>query len=205
MKIVFASWNSKKAEEIQHMAPKGIEIVCLKDIPEAAGIPQVEESGSTFLENALIKADYWAAKLKMPVLAEDSGICISALNGYPGIYTKRCIEQLCPGSNVNTDNPDELYPLLLKLMAESGNVSTEAYWFSSIALVYGNIELKAEEKVKGNMCERAGERVFGFDQYFKPKGYNRTLAEMTLDEKEHVSPRFDAFCKIMAQFFKLHC
>lgn len=203
MKIVFASWNPKKAEEIQRMAPKGIEILCLKDIPEAMGIPQVEESGSTFLENALLKAHYWADKLKMPIIAEDSGICINALNGYPGVFTKRCIEQLCPNSEVNEDNPNLLYPLLLKLIADRGEHNTEAYWISSIAFIYGDIELKEEGRVKGNMCECAGERVFGFDQYFKPKGYTKTLSEMTLSEKDSVSPRFDAFSKIMAHFFKI--
>ena len=74
--IVFASWNPKKAAEIQRMAPEDIKIVCLKDIPEAANVPQAEETGTTFLENATIKAKYWAEKLNMGVLAEDSGIVI---------------------------------------------------------------------------------------------------------------------------------
>lgn len=69
-KIVFASWNPKKAAEIQRMTPEGIKFVCLKDIPEAADVPQAEENGTTFKENATIKAKYWAEKLNMPVLAE---------------------------------------------------------------------------------------------------------------------------------------
>ena len=72
--IVFASCNQKKAEEMQRMAPDNIKIVCLKDIPEATNLPQAEETGKTFLENATIKAKYWAEKLKKPVIAEDSGI-----------------------------------------------------------------------------------------------------------------------------------
>lgn len=91
--IVFASCNPKKTEEMQRMAPDNIKIVCLKDIPEAANLPQAEENGTTFLENATIKAKYWAEKLKMPVIAEDSGIEIDALDGYPGVYTKRCLEK----------------------------------------------------------------------------------------------------------------
>ena len=78
--IVFASLNPKKAAEIQRMAPEDIEVVCLKDIPEAANVDQADENGATFMENATIKAKYWAEKLNMPVLAEDSGIVIDALN-----------------------------------------------------------------------------------------------------------------------------
>ena len=63
VQIIFASWNSKKAAEIQRMAPKGVEVICLKDIPEAQGMPQAEETGVTFMENAQIKARYWAKKL----------------------------------------------------------------------------------------------------------------------------------------------
>ena len=104
--IVFASFNSKKAEEIQRMAKDQVKVICLKDIKEAQNIDQAEETGNTFKENAIIKAKYWAEKLNKPVIAEDSGISIDALDGYPGVFTKRCIEKLCPGANVNVDNPD---------------------------------------------------------------------------------------------------
>lgn len=196
--IVFASMNAKKAAEIQRMAPECIKVLCLKDIPEAAGIPQAEENGKTFLENATIKAKYWAEKLDMPVLAEDSGIEISALNGFPGVYTKRCIEQLRPGANINADNPAELYPLLLELIAESGKNTTEARWVSSMAYIDGSNELFACEALKGNMCPCAGDKVFGFDQYFKPVGSNQTLSEMKPEEKDSIGPRLKAFESIFA-------
>lgn len=73
--------ETKKTAEIQRMAREGIQLVCLKDIPEAADVPQAEENGITFKENATIKAKYWADKLNMPVLAEDSGIEIDTLSG----------------------------------------------------------------------------------------------------------------------------
>lgn len=198
-KIVFASWNQKKAAEIQRMAPDCIKVVCLKDIPAAANVPQAEETGKTFIENATIKARYWAKKLNMPVLAEDSGIEISALNGYPGVYTKRCIEDLCPGTNVNADKPDELYPLLLELMAKSGNDSTEAKWFSAMAFIDGEKEIFATEYLLGDMCPCAGEREFGFDQYFKPAGLNKTLSELEPEEKDRIGPRMKAFESIFVQ------
>ncbi len=198
-KIVFASWNQKKAVEIQRMAPEDITIVCLKDIPEAVNVPQAEENGTTFIENATIKARYWAKKLNMPVLAEDSGIEITALNGYPGVYTKRCIEKLRPGASVNADKPEELYPLLLELMAESGNKSTEAKWFSAIAYVDSEREIFATEYLLGNMCSCAGEREFGFDQYFKPEGLSKTLSELEPEEKDSIGPRKKAFESILAK------
>ena len=197
--IVFASFNSKKAEEIQRMAKDQVKVICLKDINEAQNIEQAEETGNTFKENAIIKAKYWAEKLNKPVIAEDSGISIDALDGYPGVFTKRCIEKLCPGANVNVDNPDELYPSLLKLMKESGNESTNAYWSSAIAFVCGEKEVVVEESISGDMCTKAGNREFGFDQYFKPTGLNKTLSELEPQEKDKIGPRRKAFEEILKQ------
>ena len=198
-KIVFASWNPKKAAEIQRMTPEGIKFVCLKDMPEAADVPQAEENGTTFKENATIKAKYWAEKLNMPVLAEDSGIEIDALNGYPGVYTKRCIEKLRPGVKANTDKPDELYPVLLEFMSESGNPSTQAKWVSAMAYIDSEKEVFATEYLLGDMCPCTGERVFGFDQYFRPTGLNKTLSELSPEEKDSYGPRKRAFESILNQ------
>lgn len=197
--IVFASGNHKKAIEMQRMAPDGIKILCLKDIPQAADVPQADENGTTFLENATIKAKYWAEKLNMPVLAEDSGIVIDSLNGYPGVYTKRCVEQLRPGANVDVDKPAELYPLLLKLMEESGNTDTTAHWISAMAYIDSDKIIFAEESLDGNMCSCAGEKEFGFDQYFKAKGFEKTLAELSPEEKDKIGPRKKAFESILNQ------
>ena len=91
--IVFASFNLKKAEEIQRIAKDKVKVICLKDIKEAQDIEQAEETGETFAENAKIKAKFWTEKLNMPVIAEDSGISIDALDGYPGVFTKRWISR----------------------------------------------------------------------------------------------------------------
>ena len=197
--IVFASFNEKKAEEIQRIAKDQVKVICLKDIKEAQNIEQAEETGNTFKENAIIKAKYWAEKLNKPVIAEDSGISIDALDGYPGVFTKRCIEKLCPGANVNVDNPDELYPVLLKLMKESGNESTNAYWSSAIAYACKEKEVVVEESISGDMCTKAGNREFGFDQYFKPTGLNKTLSELEPQEKDKIGPRRKAFEEILNQ------
>ena len=179
------------------MAPDNIKIVCLKDIPEATNLPQAEETGKTFLENATIKAKYWAEKLKMPVIAEDSGIEIDALDGYPGVYTKRCLEKLCPGSNVNVDKPSELYPIILDLMEESENKDTTAHWVTAMAFIDNERTIYVEEKLDGDMCKCAGQREFGFDQYFKAKGYGKTLSELRPEEKDNIGPRKKAFETIL--------
>ena len=197
--IVFASWNPKKAAEMQRMAPEGIKVVCLKDITEAVNVPQAEENGNTFMENATIKAKYWAEKLNMAVIAEDSGIVIDALDGYPGVYTKRCLEHLRPGTNVNVDKPAELYPILLELMAESGNADTTAHWVSAMAFIDSDRTIYAEESLHGDMCHCAGEREFGFDQYFKAKGFEKTLSELAPEEKDKIGPRKRAFESILNQ------
>lgn len=196
-KIVFASWNPKKLEELKRMAQNNVEIICLKDIPEIKGIPQAEENGETFLQNAKIKAMYWKEKVSFPVLAEDSGIMIDSLNGYPGVYTKRWIQELYPDANININDPNQVYPLLLKLMEQKSNPSKVAYFVSAMALVDNNGVITVQESVKGEMCKKAGEREFGFDQYFKPDGYSKTFSQMLPEEKDDLSPRKKAFEKIL--------
>ena len=195
MKIVIATRNPKKAEEMQRIADavetKRVTVLTLNDIPETEGIPQAEENGKTFIENARKKAKYWADILQMPVLAEDSGIEIDALDGAPGVYTKRCMAELCPGEDINVDRPSELYPKLLKLMSESGKSTRQAHWISSVVIAFPNglHFIEAQNSLKGKMCECAGEREFGFDQYFKPNGQSKTLSEMTIEEKDEIGPR----------------
>lgn len=195
MKIVLASKNAKKAEEMQRMADEllkgSITVVSLSDISEARGVEQAEENGSTFLENAKIKAEYWAKKLKMPALAEDSGIEIDALDGAPGVYTKRAIAKFCPNQDINIDKPSEFYPKLLEIMKQSGNDSKKANWVSAMVLAFPNEtpNIEAQNVLDGEMCECQGIREFGFDQYFKPDGYTKTLSEMQPEEKDLIGPR----------------
>ena len=199
MKIVLASKKPKKATELERIAKGKIEIICVKDIPEAEGIPQAEENGTTFIENARIKAKYWAEKLNMPALGEDSGIEIEALNGAPGVYTKRCMSKFCPGENINVDKPEEVYPRLLDAMKKSGNPSKKAYWVSAIVLAFPKEEkiIEAVNSLEGEMCECAGKKKFGFDQYFKPVGQFKTLAEMEPEEKDKIGPRQKSFNEIL--------
>ena len=203
MKIVLASKNPKKAAEMQRMANElvngSVTIVSLSDIPEAKGIEQAEENGSTFVENATIKAEYWAKKLQMPALAEDSGIMIDALDGAPGVYTKRAIAKFCPNEDINVDRPGEFYPKLLEIMEATGNTSKRANWVSAMALAFpdGRANIEAQNTLYGEMCECAGILEFGFDQYFKPEGYTETLSEMGPAEKDAIGPRCKSLKEIL--------
>lgn len=205
MKIILASKNPKKAEEMQRIINKNfnrnITVLSLSDLPETKGVEQAEENGSTFLENARIKAEYWAEKLQMPALAEDSGIEIEALDGAPGVYTKRAIAKFCPNEDINVDRPSELYPKLLEIMKETGNPSKNAKFVSAMVLSLPNEHLNIETQnvLNGEMCECAGEREFGFDQYFKPNGYSQTFSEMQPEEKDAISPRLMSIKDILSK------
>ena len=205
MKIVLASKNQKKVRELQQIAKeitsKDIEVICLSDIPEIDGYPQAEENGATFLQNARIKAEYWAEILDMPALGEDSGIEIDALGGAPGVYTKRSIAIRCPGEKIDEDKPEELYPKFLELMKKSKNPSKKAHWVSSMVLVMPDTmkRISAINTLTGEMCECKGERQFGFDQYFKPENSTKTLAEMTIEEKNAIGPRKKSFEEILSK------
>ena len=192
-KVVYASMNKNKAEEIQRIAPNDMQIICLKDIPDAYDIPRAKESGENALENARIKAKYWYETLNMPVIAEKSSLEIEALNGKPGVNFKKCMESICPGLNINVNNPKELYPLLLELMRKSRKESKKALWTLAMAYVDETTTICAVKSLAGSMTPCAGKREFGFDQYFRPEGMEKTLSELTLEEKNEISPRKIAF------------
>ena len=126
---------------------------------------------------------------------------IDALGGAPGVYTKRSIAILCPGEKVDEDKPEELYPKFLELMKKSKNPSKKAHWVSSMVLVMPDTmkRISAINTLTGEMCECKGERQFGFDQYFKPENSTKTLAEMTIEEKNAIGPRKKSFEEILSK------
>ena len=113
----------------------------------------------------------------------------------------RSIEFLCPGEKVDEDKPEELYPKFLELMKKSKNPSKKAHWVSSMVLVMPDTmkRISAINTLTGEMCECKGERQFGFDQYFKPENSTKTLAEMTIEEKNAIGPRKKSFEEILSK------
>lgn len=179
-KLFVASKNSGKISEIKKfLGPLGYEIFSLLDAP---GIPDIEETGSTFEENAIIKAKAVYNAVKIPVLADDSGLEVDLLNGRPGVYSARY------GGNNATD--DENNAKLIKELGTSELEKRTARFRCTIALYDGLNERFFDGVCEGNIAFKpAGESGFGYDPLFIPKGYTITFAEIGTDEKNSISHR----------------
>lgn len=182
MKLIIASNNQHKIYEIKKILDnKFDEIVSMRE----AGINhETVEDGKTFLENAYKKAREIAEISGCAALADDSGICVHALGGAPGIYSAR----YSGGHGNDQDNND----LVLKNLKDKSDKS--AHYTCAMSLVYPDgTHIFAEGYMYGAITEDArGERGFGYDPIFIPDGESRTVAEMTDEEKNAISHRANA-------------
>ena len=182
-KIVLASGNVHKIREIGQMLPD-FEVVGYKDF----GLDfEIVEDGLTFYENALIKAKTVAEKLNLPVLADDSGICVEALNGEPGIYSARYA-----GDGVDEHNNQ----LLLKNM--QGKTDRRAKFVCCIVLYNPNGEIiTAMGETHGEIMDKTyGENGFGYDPLFFSYDLNKCLGIASAEEKNTISHRFRALAQL---------
>lgn len=185
-KLVVATGNAHKLREIAEIFTD-FEVVSQKQM----GFDEdVEETGSTFIENALIKARAAANALGCIALADDSGICVDALGGAPGIYSAR----YCGYHGDDKKNRD----LLLENLKNERN--RRAYFVSALALVYPDgKELTAEGKTYGTILyEEEGAGGFGYDCIFKNDDLQKSFGLATAEEKNSVSHRFRALQKLLA-------
>lgn len=182
MKLIIASNNAHKIYEIKKiLSGKFDEILSLRE----AGIEhETEEDGSTFLENAEKKAREIAMISGECALADDSGICVDALDGAPGIYSAR----FAATDGTNASDTDNNALLLKKL---EGKSDRSAHYTAAIALVYPDGKVvTAEGYMHGKIIDTPrGTRGFGYDPLFVPTGEERTVAEMTDEEKNSISHR----------------
>lgn len=182
--ILIATRNKGKASEFESLfAAKGFTIKTLLDYPE---IPDVEETGITFAENALLKAETIAEKLKMLVLADDSGLKVDYLNGNPGVYSARFAGEMKSDAANNA-----------KLLHELTHVPvTErtAQFHCTLALAApGKESLVVEGEVEGQILSiPRGDNGFGYDSLFYVADKDKTMAEMTEEEKNGISHRAKA-------------
>ena len=178
--LVVASNNAHKLREIAEIFTD-FEILSQK---QAGFDEEVEETGTTFMENALIKARAASKALGLPALADDSGLCVDALNGAPGVYSAR----YCGYHGSDKENRD----LLLKNM--QGIENRKANFTSAIALVYPDgTELLAEGHTYGKiLLEEQGEGGFGYDCIFESEDLGKSFGVATAEEKNSVSHRFRA-------------
>ncbi|XBG91869.1 ribonuclease PH [Enterococcus cecorum] len=186
--IMIATGNMGKAKEFEKMFAKaGYQIKTMKDFPE---LPEVQETGQTFEENARLKAETIANILQCPVLADDSGLTVDALGGMPGIYSARFAgEQKSDASNN------------AKLLHELTDVADEnrtAQFHCTLVFVAPQKESLVVEGIWNGRIARIprGENGFGYDPLFIVDGLEKTSAELTPEEKNEISHRGQAMKKL---------
>lgn len=194
MKLLIASNNEHKIAEIKSiLAEKFEEIVSLKEI----GVDcDPEECGATFEENALIKAKAVAKFTQMAVLADDTGLCVDALGGLPGVFSARFAAN--EANKYGHDNAANRRKLLREL---EGVTNRSAHFESAVALLYPNGKtVVAAGKVEGRILKKEeGENGFGYDSLFFCNELGKTFAQATAAEKNRVSHRGKALQNLLAQ------
>ena len=184
MKLILASNNKKKLRELRELlSDMDVELLSQR---EAGCDFEVEETGTTFAENAYLKAKAVADATGLAAVADDSGLMVEALNGEPGVYSAR----YAPGGHEASDK--EKYEYLLSKLV---NVEHRAAKFvSSICCILpdGSI-IRTEGECRGEILrEPAGEGGFGYDPVFMPQGYDRSMAELGTEVKNRISHRANA-------------
>lgn len=199
-RLVIATHNAGKLREISALlAPYGIE--CLS--AGSLGLPEPPETGKTFTQNALIKAQAAAEASQIPSLADDSGLSVAALDGRPGVYTADWAERQWFEGPAGRD----WYLAMGKvegLLQQLGPGADRACWFSCVlALAWPDGESAVYEgRVEGTFAwPPRGDRGFGYDPVFIPDGETRTFAEIDPEVKHGMSHRADAFAKLVADQF----
>lgn len=183
MKFIIASKNKKKILELERiLAPLGIKAVTEADLE--ISIPDVEETGTTFAENAFLKAQSACKASGLPAIADDSGLCIDALNGEPGIYSARY-----SGENATDKSNNEL---MIKKLKDVPKEKRTACFCCAISVVFPNgDEIKCFGKCNGLIgFEPSGNGGFGYDPYFYVSG--KSFASLSPNEKDNISHRGQA-------------
>jgi XTP/dITP diphosphohydrolase len=177
MKLVFATNNKNKVEEIKALLPVEIEVLSLSDI---GCMEEIEETGATIEANAKLKADYIRNNYGYDCFADDTGLEVDALNGGPGVLSARYA-----GENVTYE--DNVQKMLREM---KGRKNRKARFRTVIALNLKDKQFLFEGICKGDILEdKKGDKGFGYDPIFKPNGLDRTFAEMNLADKGKISHR----------------
>lgn len=190
IKLVFATNNAHKLEEVQAVVGNKFQIVTLADVGCTEDIP---ETGNTFEANASQKSTYLQANYGYDCFADDSGLEVEALDNEPGVYSARYS---------GTRDMEKNIDLLLQRLGDHAN--RRAHFRTVISLRVGSEEYFFEGAVEGQIgYERKGSGGFGYDPLFTPLGYDKTFAQMTAAEKNAISHRAIAVAKL-ADFLRQH-
>lgn len=186
MKLVFSTHNQNKFEEVEKLVPTHVKLISLDGIGCYEEIP---ETGQTLEENAQIKADYVTLNYGLPCFSDDTGLLVNALNGAPGVYSARYA-----GEEKNADlNMDKL---LLELQSHEDRT---ARFETVIALNLYSKKYLFKGTVHGTITkQKKGGNGFGYDPIFQPEGFNRTFAELSMEQKNSFSHRARAITQLIA-------
>ena len=192
-KLVIATHNPGKMREMRDlMEPLGISCVGAEEL----GLPEPEEIGNTFVDNADLKAREAADLSGLPALADDSGLCVDALQGAPGIFSARWAED----EQGNRDWMRAMERLWREVEAAGPDAGHDAHFACALAIAWPN-DGQAENfegRVDGMLTwPPRGDKGFGYDPIFVPAGHEATFGEMDPAEKHQMSHRADAFRKLV--------
>lgn len=183
--IVFATNNPNKAAEVSSMLGGSYEVKTLKEIGCFEDIP---ETSDTLEGNAYIKSNHVKTHYKMDCFADDTGLEVEALEGQPGVRSARFAGE-------DNDSEKNMALLLEKL---GDNDQRQAQFRTVISLIMDGQEYQFEGIAKGQITrQHSGHQGFGYDPIFQPEGYDRTFAEMTVEEKNAISHRGKAVRKLI--------
>jgi len=184
-KLLFATKNKGKYDEVKKMMPKNVSLMSLNDLNFNEDI---EETGETLMQNAKIKSDFIFNKYRINCFADDTGLEIDSLNGLPGVYSARFAGKSC-----NTqENIEKVWDLL------TGYKNRKARFKSVFSLNLNGKTFIFEGKIDGEIIfQRKGQNGFGYDSIFIPKGYTKTFAELNLIEKNNISHRSEALKRLI--------
>ena len=197
MRVVLASGNLGKVAELRRLLPDWVEITTSKDL----GVELPEETGKTFLENALIKARAVTSAVNMISIADDSGLEVDALNGEPGVRSARFAGDGASDAQNNAR-------LLVRL--EGVETSKRTARFRSVVAVVApdGTEFFDEGSIEGEILTAPrGTNGFGYDPLFRPCGHEQTFAQLSLDQKNEISHRGKAFRNVaerLVPFIQAH-
>ncbi len=190
IQIVTATKNAGKAKEFEKLlANLPFNLRSLKDFPDSV---EPAETGMTFIENAVLKARYYAMHTGIWALADDSGLEVEALDGAPGVLSARYAGE-------NASDAEKINKLLMEI-TESGKESRRARFVCAIAIVdaQGKTIYMAEGVCTGEITDAPrGARGFGYDPVFVPDGFSQTFGELPDDIKQQISHRAHASEKII--------
>lgn len=179
-KLVFSTNNEHKLEEVRAKLGKYYQVISLKDLGDDTDVP---ETGDTLDENAMIKADYLWNTYQLNCFADDTGLEVEALDNAPGVYSARYAGE-------HKSSEDNVAKLLKEL---EGKENRRARFRTVIALIMGGKRYLFEGKIEGVITTAPkGTSGFGYDPVFQADGYDKTFAELTLEDKNNISHRAKA-------------